>query len=97
MFFRIQLGQGLVVVALVDGGQTPHLGQFRPRGQGRALGAIEHPLVHVLQPLVGVAEVVPDAGPVGHDVGGLAAVEDHVVHAMGEVQMLAEVVRRRRS
>ena len=42
--------------------------------------------------VVGLAEVVPDAGVARHDVGLVAAVGDHVVRALLQAQVLAAVV-----
>ena len=88
-----ELGRGLVGVGLMGGGDEPRGQEFGSGGEGAGLGAIEDALEHLLDPLVAVADVIPDAGLVGDDVRRLAAFDDHVVHPVGGIEMLAEEIR----
>ena len=88
-----QFGEQLVVMRLVEGGQDADAGQFGVRRQRRPFRAIEDPLEKPEETLVRTAHDIPYARAVGDDVRRLAAIDDHVVHPRGEVQVLAEVVR----
>ena len=77
---------------LVDGGDESRRQELGPGGQGAGLGAIEDALVHRLDLFVAVADVVPDAGLVRHDIGRLAALQDDVVHAVGRIEVFAQEI-----
>ena len=68
-------------------------GPRRVGHERRALGHLVADIPHVLDRLVvGLAEVVPDAGVPRHDVRLIAAVGDHVVRALRQPQVLAPIV-----